>query len=168
MTSTSAVTASMAVAASVGGIGGGIGGGAVSLPGIGGGSGGGGAGVGAWVSRGLLEPVEAGSAEGTAVIAVQPRADVSIRVQRVVAQRAGWAPRGHHPLGVLGEIPGLGQRHEHPERVRARPPGPRERPPRRRPPRTAPAVRRSPGNPRRPRPVPWCRPGTPRPPAWPT
>src|SRR5664279_776142 len=61
------------------------------------------------VSGGGLEPVEAGSAEGTAVIAVQPRADVPIRIQRVVTQRAGWAPRSHHPLRVLGEIPGLRQ-----------------------------------------------------------
>src|SRR5664279_4019633 len=101
--STSAVTASMAVTASIAS---GVSESASGLAGL-------------LVSGGGLEPVEAGSAEGTAVIAVQPRADVTISVQRVVAQRAGWAPRSHHPLRVLGEIPGLGQRHEHPERVRA-------------------------------------------------
>jgi len=41
--------------------------------------------AGVLLSGGGLEPVEAGSAEGTAVIAVQPRADVAIRIQRVVA-----------------------------------------------------------------------------------
>src|SRR5664279_73489 len=96
--STSAVTASMAAAAS-----------SVSVPESGKGPAAGALVSDLLVSGGGLEPVEAGSAEGTAVIAVQPRADVPIRIQRVVTQRAGWAPRSHHPLRVLGEIPGLGQ-----------------------------------------------------------
>src|SRR5664279_6365174 len=60
----------------------------------------------------------AGSAEGTAVIAVQPRADMTVGVERVVAQGARRPPGGDDPFGVLGEVPGLAQRHEHPQRVR--------------------------------------------------
>src|SRR5664279_4306801 len=97
--STSAVTASMAAAAAS----------SVSVPESARGPAAGALVSDLLVSGGGLEPVEAGSAEGTAVIAVQPRADVPIRIQRVVTQRAGWAPRSHHPLRVLGEIPGLGQ-----------------------------------------------------------
>src|SRR6478752_1159306 len=52
----------------------------------------------------------ADSAEGTAVIPVQPGADVTFGVQRVVAQRARWPAGRHHLLGVFGEVPRLGQR----------------------------------------------------------
>src|SRR5664279_5125354 len=109
--STSAVTASMAAVSS--------GAPALSRPDSAGGPAAGALVSGRVVPGGVLEPVEAGSAEGTAVIAVQPRADVAIGIQRVVARRTGWAPRSHNPLRVLREIPGLGQRHEHPERVGA-------------------------------------------------
>src|SRR6478609_2203100 len=66
-----------------------------------------------------VSPVDAGSAEGTAVIPVQPGTDVAFGVERVVAQRAGRATGRHHLLGVFGEIARLGQRKEHPQRVRA-------------------------------------------------
>src|SRR6478609_9646772 len=40
-------------------------------------------------ARAGVAPVDAGSADGTAVIAVQPRADVTLGIERVVAERAG-------------------------------------------------------------------------------
>src|SRR5450755_4340315 len=70
-------------------------------------------------ARAAVAPVDAGSAEGTTVIAVQPRADVTLCVQRVVAQRAWRTAGGDHLLGMLGEVPGLTERQEHPQRVRA-------------------------------------------------
>src|SRR4051812_9975891 len=61
---------------------------------------------------------DAGSADGTAVVTVQPRADVAFCVERVVAQRARRPPGSDDQLGVLGEVAGLAERQEHPQSVR--------------------------------------------------
>src|SRR5690349_25028659 len=52
----------------------------------------------------------ADSAEGTAVIPVQPGPDVTFRVQRFVAPRARRPAGRHDPLGLFGDVPRLGQR----------------------------------------------------------
>ena len=38
-------------------------------------------------------------------MAVLARTDVPVGVQRLVAERAGWAPRGDDSFGALGELP---------------------------------------------------------------
>jgi hypothetical protein len=70
-------------------------------------------------ARAGVAPVDAGSADGTAVIAVQPRADVTLGIERVVAERAGRPAGGHNLLGVLGEVACLAEREEDPQRVGA-------------------------------------------------
>src|SRR6476659_6216942 len=61
--------------------------------------------------------VDAGSAEGTAVVAVQPGTDVSLGIQRVVAERARRPPRRDHQFGVLGEITCLAEGQKDPQSV---------------------------------------------------
>src|ERR1700712_1844258 len=63
--------------------------------------------VGTLISSGSAGSVAAGSAGGTAVVAVQPRADVPFRIQRVGAQGARWSPGRDDQFGAAGEIAGL-------------------------------------------------------------
>src|SRR6478609_6527978 len=58
------------------------------------------------------------SGKGPAVVAVQPRADVALGVERVAAQGAWRPPGGDDLLGVFGEVAGGGERQEHPQGVR--------------------------------------------------
>src|SRR4051794_36244186 len=51
-------------------------------------------------------------------VAVLPRTHVTLRVQRLRAQRTRLATRVHHPIGPLGERPRLRRRQEDPNRVR--------------------------------------------------
>src|SRR6478609_4732842 len=61
---------------------------------------------------------EAGSAEGTTVIAVESWADVTLDVERIPAERARRAAGRDHLFGVLGEVPSLTEGQEDPEGVR--------------------------------------------------
>src|ERR1700712_110503 len=60
----------------------------------------------------------AGSAAGTAVVAVQPWTDVSFGIERIRAQRAGPTGGRDDQFGAPGEVGGFVERPEHPKCVR--------------------------------------------------